>query len=135
MTVICLCVFTLGFFAGQNSVQSPQITVIEAPAPEVQVVAQPNASGTEPEDGTVETAHHVQQVVTQSGGQTALININTADAQTLDLLPGIGPSYAQRIIDYRTANGAFGTVEEIMNVSGIGEKTFAKMKDLITVGG
>ncbi len=63
-----------------------------------------------------------------------LININTASLEELDTLPGIGPTIAQRIIDYRTANGPFATIEDILNVSGIGSATFAEIEDLITVG-
>ncbi len=63
------------------------------------------------------------------------ININTADVGTLDLLlPGIGAVKAQAIIDYRELNGPFETIEEIMDVSGIGQVTFDGLKDLITVG-
>lgn len=65
---------------------------------------------------------------------TALININTANAVLLDTLPGIGPSYAARIVDYRTAHGAFARIEDIQNVSGIGPSIFADIKSLITVG-
>jgi len=61
------------------------------------------------------------------------ININTASLEELEKLPGIGPSKAQAIIDYRTNNGPFKSIEEIKNVKGIGEKTFEKLKDLITV--
>lgn len=64
----------------------------------------------------------------------ALININTADATLLDTLPGIGPTYATRIVDYRTAHGPFAQVSDIQNVSGIGPSTYANLKDLITVG-
>jgi competence protein ComEA len=64
---------------------------------------------------------------------TALVNINTADLSQLDSLPGIGPALAQRIIDYRETNGPFGAVEDIKNVSGIGDKKFDALKDLITV--
>lgn len=66
---------------------------------------------------------------------TGKININTADIHTLMTLPGIGEAYAQRIIDYRTANGPFQQISDIMNVSGIGEKRYAAIKDLITTGG
>lgn len=64
-----------------------------------------------------------------------LININTASLEELDSLPGIGEVKAQAIIDYREANGPFGSIEEIMEVSGIGEATFEKIKDLIGVEG
>lgn len=61
------------------------------------------------------------------------ISINTATADELDLLPGIGPSYAKAIIDYRTKNGPFVRLEDIQQVKGIGPKTFEKLKDRITL--
>jgi competence protein ComEA len=62
------------------------------------------------------------------------INLNTATAQEIsDGLDGIGEVMARRIVDYRNQNGRFKSIEEIKNVSGIGDKTFAKMKDHITV--
>ena len=71
-----------------------------------------------------------------SGAATlsAPININTATAEELDRLPGIGPSIAQAIIDYRTQNGPFKTIEGINEVKGIGDALFAKIKGSITVG-
>lgn len=62
-----------------------------------------------------------------------LININTASVEELDALPGIGPTIAQRIVDYRDANGPFQTIEDILNVSGVGPSTFENIKELITV--
>lgn len=62
-----------------------------------------------------------------------VININSASLEILDTLPGIGPSTAQSIIDYRTEVGFFISIEDIMNVTGIGEATFNEIKDLITV--
>jgi competence protein ComEA len=62
-----------------------------------------------------------------------LVNINTAALEELNALPGIGPTTAQKIINYRDANGAFSTIEDIMNVSGIGPATFEEIKDLITI--
>ncbi len=64
----------------------------------------------------------------------ALININTADIALLDTLNGIGPSLAQRIIDYREANGPFQIVDDLLKVSGIGPTTLDKIRPLITVG-
>ena len=64
---------------------------------------------------------------------TGVININSASLDLLDTLPGIGPSTAQSIIDYRTEVGFFESIEDIRNVPGIGEATFNEIKDLITV--
>jgi len=62
------------------------------------------------------------------------ININTASQGELQELPRIGEVVAQRIIDFREKNGKFKKIEEIMKVRGVGEKIFANIKDLITVG-
>ena len=61
------------------------------------------------------------------------ININSATAEQLDTLPGIGPAYASRIIDYRNSHGGFKSIEEIQEVTGIGPKTLEKLKDQITI--
>lgn len=68
-----------------------------------------------------------------SGNQGSLININTADSAILQQLPGIGPSTAEKIINYRNEHGRFKNIDDIKNVSGIGEKTFEKFKSKITV--
>lgn len=65
--------------------------------------------------------------------QSALININTANTKELEKITGIGPAYAKNIIDYRNTNGPFHKIEDIVNVKGIGPKTFEKMKSEITV--
>jgi comEA protein len=62
------------------------------------------------------------------------IDINRAEAWLLEALPGIGPSKAQAIIDYRKQNGGFSDISELLNVSGIGQDIYQKIKDLITVG-
>jgi comEA protein len=64
---------------------------------------------------------------------STLVNINTATAQELDSLPGIGMHMAQRIVDYRQKNGPFKRLEDLMGVQGIGEKNFLKLKPLITI--
>jgi len=65
--------------------------------------------------------------------KTARINLNTAGVEELTTLPGIGPSYAKRIVEYREKNGPFKRVEDLLNVQGIGEKTLEKIRDKVTV--
>lgn len=67
--------------------------------------------------------------LSEVGGQ---VNLNTADVAVLETLPGIGPVLAQRIVDYRQEHGTFAQVEDLMNVSGIGQRTFDNLRDLIT---
>jgi competence protein ComEA len=62
------------------------------------------------------------------------VNINTASVADFDALPGIGAKTAALIVEYRTKNGPFKKVEELMNVRGIGEKNFLKLKPQLTVG-
>ena len=87
----------------------------EAPAPE----ASP-APGSEPV---------LEEVLVEKS-----VDINQASLEELDRLPGIGPALGQRIIDYREQNNGFYDIEEIMEVSGIGEKTFQKLEPYIYVG-
>ncbi len=62
-----------------------------------------------------------------------VVNLNTATEAELQTLPGVGPAMAARIVAYREENGAFKKVEELMNVKGIGEKSFLKLKSQLTV--
>jgi competence protein ComEA len=68
-----------------------------------------------------------------SAAAIGTVNLNTATQAQLETLPGIGASSAKRIIEYRQKNGGFKKVEELMNVKGIGEKSFLKLKPHITV--
>ena len=68
----------------------------------------------------------------EAAAKTAL-NLNTANIDQLETLPGIGRKTAERIIEYRTKSGGFKRVEDLMNVKGIGEKSFLKLKPLVVV--
>jgi competence protein ComEA len=70
---------------------------------------------------------------TASHGAGGLVNLNTTSAAVLEELPGVGPVLAQRIVDWRTEHGRFTSVDELAEVSGIGEKMFAALQDKVTV--
>lgn len=78
-------------------------------------------------DGEIDIGENTQEY---SDGK---ININTADSEQLQELDGVGPVTAEKIIDYRNENGRFKNTEDIKNVSGIGDKTYEKLKDDIKV--
>jgi len=97
------------------------------------------------EQVTVESSVEVSRTTKQVAGASTskeessssdvggLINLNTASLSQLDSLDGIGPTYAQRIIDYREANGDFTSIDQIKNIKGIGDKKFEKIQDQITI--
>ena len=80
-----------------------------------------------------EAARSSAKAAAPSASSGTPINLNTATVAQLETLPGIGKSTAERILEYRQKNGGFKKVEDLMNVRGIGEKSFLKMKALITV--
>lgn len=110
--------FTLGLFVGRNSGSGTVTLAIPA-----QMQTAPTAAATAPAQTVPEETVSFP------------VNINTADADTLAALPGIGRVLAKRILAYRQQNGSFRVVEEITNVEGIGEKKAEAILELITVGG
>ena len=106
--------FMAGFFAGRNLNRSPvQIYQAQTPSHSETITTDTEPLRTTP----------------------TVININTATAKELETLPGIGPTMAQRIIDYRTQYGDFSAPEELIKVKGIGESKLMDILDLITTGG
>ena len=93
----------------------------------IQIPEKGENAGT-PDAGAAESS--LSSASSAPGGK---ININTADSTALQQLSGVGPATAQKIIDYRTQNGPFKRIDDLKNVNGIGEKTFEKMKENITI--
>jgi competence protein ComEA len=89
-----------------------------------------------PRAATAQTPSRTSAKASSATGAPAavgVVNINTASATDLEALPGIGAKTAARIVDYRQKNGPFKKIEELMNVQGIGEKNFLKLKPQISV--
>ena len=154
LTLAFAC-FIGGFFTGRSfnavsieGVAPTQLEAVATPAaagePEVLALRdsqqgaasavewQPGDGGNARGDGQAQT----QQPEVPPGAPIAgdgRININTASKNELMDLPGIGPALADRIIEYRSENGGFSVIEDIMKVSGIAEGKFAKLEDKITV--
>ena len=90
--------------------------------------------------GVVHPAHAVQgqpaapRPAAKPAASVAMVNINTASVAELDALPGVGSKTAALIIEYRQKNGPFKKIEELMNVRGVGEKNFLKLRAQISVG-
>jgi len=115
-------VFGAGHFAGGGSVGGDYQVSIQHPA-EAQVTELPSPTPAPPEAGPA------------SAGEVPVVDINSADSETLQTLPGIGPTRAERIIAYREEHGPFRYPEDITRVSGIGEGILAQIIDYITAEG
>lgn len=152
LTLLCLS-FSAGYFIGRGtSVEvvsferlvppSVPASVIEAAgavaaagSPNTEPAASPDPGPSGPIPGSTSPP---PAILAEDGAaepaQQDKININIASQSRLEDLPGIGPVLARSIIDYRDKNGGFGSIEQIMDVDGIGEKKFAAMKEMITIG-
>jgi competence protein ComEA len=75
------------------------------------------------------------QALAAPAAEADKVNVNTASLQELQLLPRVGPSLAQRIVEFREANGPFKAPEELMRVRGVGERTFELLKPYVTLNG
>ena len=154
--------FTGGFFLGRNTrvgtIQTTKTVTVEVPGetvvilqevlvtlpPETVPPTQPSGtvpsrsgSGSSTQSGETAKADASPSKSTKPREEkvTFPVNINTASKKELDALPGIGEVLAQRIIDYRQAHGKFQHLEELTNVSGIGQKRLEALLDYVTVGG
>jgi competence protein ComEA len=107
---------------------SPAMAVTQTPA---QTPAQTQSQPPKPQAAPVRG----RSSVVKPGRATAAspVNLNTATATDLQTLPGIGKATAARILEYRQKNGGFRKIEDLMNVKGIGEKSFLKLKALVTL--
>lgn len=123
--------FGLGLYFGRTTGGT---VLYQRPAAASSVAAEAPEAPEEPETPEApEEPAAPEETETEPEGMASRVNLNTADAAALESLPGIGPALAQRIIDYRTANGPFQTTAEIQDVRGIGAGIYEKIKDSITV--
>ena len=145
-----LC-FLGGFFAGRNSLRPLDTVLAETAktAVDAEDAQGPDAEPAEPDTPAAEAADTPEDTAPEETApgdpaeetpaeapaqdEDGRIDLNTATAADLETLPGVGPVLAARILDYRAAYGPFRAVEELLNVSGIGEKKLEAIRSLVTV--
>ncbi len=125
---IALVFFVIGFFAGRTTIPG-ELTLSQAEEsvpPEETAVVSPTAEQSDSLSETEETEDPEDPEETE-------LDLNSATKEQFMSLPGVGDVLAQRIVDYRAEHGEFHSIEELKNVSGIGDKTFQALKDRIKV--
>ncbi len=120
--------FTLGFFHGRNYLGS---TVLISKIPPVESSESSSSSA----NSETNPPHSKSDSVPFQSPIVFPIDINTASAAEFDQLPGIGEVLARRIVDYRTENGAFQKLEDLMNIEGIGPSRLDHLRPYVTIGG
>ncbi len=145
MIRLLIC-FTLAHLIGGSAFHTAQAQSLVPTQPQVEEAALPQAGALpdpkeREQESTSSSTSTTRSGRSSSGSRShasdvkpsAPVNINTATLEELDALPGVGLKMAQRIIDFRQKQGPFKRVEDLMNVQGIGEKNFLKLKPLITI--
>ena len=120
--------------AAPSAVPSSAVTSETAPTRDTQTPETTAVPETTEVSATAASSSAVSTAASVTAAASGKVNINTATAAELDTLPGIGPVKAQSIIAYREANGNFSSIEDLILVDGIGEKTMAELRPLITTG-
>ena len=135
-----LCAFSLGWVLGSGGTHETVTVQVSSQPQETQATQAsqetqtPEAPQETQEEAPLELEEAEQQTPQLSAPtEEAPLNLNTATQAELELLPGIGPVLAQAILDYRDSFGGFSAKEQLMEVSGIGEKRYAAVEALITV--